>query len=134
MYRVTPITRRSSEPQIVARELADCGATHQLHVALQFGSHQAQRALDAGLAGRSQWKKIEATEADRLGADRESLQDMGTPLDPAIHEHVDAITHGIGYFRQLVERRPRAVQLPTTMVGDDDARAANLHGAFGIGS
>src|SRR5437588_5408216 len=106
VYRVTPITRRSSEPQIVARELADCSATHQLHVALQFGSHQAQRALDSGLASRSQWKKIEATEANRLGADRESLQDMATPLDPAIHQHIDAITHGIDYFRQLVEGCP----------------------------
>src|SRR2546423_13330948 len=106
LNRVTLIACRSPEPQIVARELADRSAAHQLHVALQFGSHQAQRALDSGLASRGQWKKIEATEADRLGADRESLQDMGTPLDPAIHEHVDAITHGIDYFRQLVEGRP----------------------------
>ena len=42
----------SSETQIVARELADRGATHQLHVALYFGLHEAERPLDAGLAGR----------------------------------------------------------------------------------
>jgi hypothetical protein len=42
----------SSETQIVERELADRGATHQLHVALYFGLHEAERPLDAGLAGR----------------------------------------------------------------------------------
>jgi hypothetical protein len=43
----------SSEPQIFPRELAHRGAAHQLHVALYFSSHQPERSLDAGLAGRS---------------------------------------------------------------------------------
>jgi hypothetical protein len=93
----------SSEPQIVARELIDRGATHQLHVALYFSLHQTERPLDASLACRSQRIEIIAADADRLSADREGLQDMGPPLNPAIHEHFDPIAHGIDDFDELVE-------------------------------
>jgi hypothetical protein len=55
------------------------------------------------LAGRSQRPEIVAANADRLGADREGLQDMGSSLDPAIHEHVDLITHSVDDFGQLIE-------------------------------
>ena len=68
-----------------------------------FGLHQAKRPLDASLAGRSQRIEIVAADADRLGANRERLQDMGSPLDPAIHEHVDPITHGVDDLGQLIE-------------------------------
>jgi hypothetical protein len=44
-----------------------------------------------------------AFSGNAFGADREGLQDMGPPLDPAIHEHVDPITHGVDDFSQLVE-------------------------------
>src|SRR5262245_20440634 len=122
-----------SEAQVFARELVDGGATHQLHVSLYFSLHKAERPLDASLAGRSQRIQIVAADADRLGADRERLQDVRSPLHPAIHEHVDPITHGIDDFGQLVERCARAVQLPTTMVGNHDTSAADLNGALRIG-
>jgi hypothetical protein len=54
-------------------------------------------------SGRSQRIEIVATDADGFGADGKSLQDMGPPLDPAIHEHVDPITYGVDDFGQLVE-------------------------------
>src|SRR5438094_9609614 len=59
--------------------------------------------LDPSLASRSQRIEIVAADADRLGADRERLQDMGPPLHPAIHEHVDPITYSVDDFGQLVE-------------------------------
>ena len=93
----------SSEPQIAARELADRGATHQLHVALYFSLHQAERPLDASLSGRSQRIEIVAADADGFGADGEGLQDVGPPLHSATHEHVDPITHSVNDFGQLVE-------------------------------
>ena len=55
------------------------------------------------LTSRSQRIEIVAANADRLGAERESLEDMGAPLHPAIHEHVDPITYGVDDFGQLVE-------------------------------
>jgi hypothetical protein len=55
------------------------------------------------LAGHSQRIEIVAADADRLGTDREGLQDMGRSLHPAIHEHVDPVTHGVDDFGQLVE-------------------------------
>ena len=55
------------------------------------------------MAGRSQRPEIVAADADRLGADREGLQDMGSSLDPAIHEHINPLTHGVDDFGELVE-------------------------------
>jgi hypothetical protein len=52
-FRTEATCAHSSEPQIFPRELAHRGAAHQLHVALYFSSHQPERSLDAGLAGRS---------------------------------------------------------------------------------
>jgi hypothetical protein len=46
---------------------------------------------------------VKHVDADGLGADGESLQDMGPSLDPAIHEHVDPITYGVDDFGQMVE-------------------------------
>lgn len=85
------------------RARAGCGATHQLHVPLQFGPHQAERPLDASLAGRSQGIEILAADSDRLGPDREGLQDVGRSLDPAVHEHVVPTTHSVDDLGQLIE-------------------------------
>ena len=43
------------------------------------------------------------TNADGFCADREGLQNVASPLNSAIHEHVDPITHGVDDFGQLVE-------------------------------
>jgi hypothetical protein len=95
--------RRSPESQILARELADGGAPHQFHVALYFGSHEAQRPLDPSLAGCGQRIEIKAADTDCLGAHRERLQDMSPPLHSAVHQHIDPVAHGIHDFGQLVE-------------------------------
>jgi hypothetical protein len=41
--------RRSSEPQVVTAQLIDGPATHQLHVAFDFGSEISKRPFNAGL-------------------------------------------------------------------------------------
>ena len=83
------------------QEIRDTVAAHRHLTREQYVG--AQRALNASLTGPSQRKKIVATDADRLGADREGLQDMSPPLNPTIHEHVDPITHGIDDLDELVE-------------------------------
>ena len=77
--------------------------------------------------------KIEASDADGLGAERQRLQDVRSALDAAVHDHVDPIADGIDDFGQLIERRARAVELPAAVVGQDDAGAADLGGALGVG-
>jgi hypothetical protein len=47
------IASQSSEPQIIARELANRDTAHQFHVAFQFSFHQAKCRLDPSLAGGS---------------------------------------------------------------------------------
>jgi hypothetical protein len=91
------------EPQIVARELSDRRAAHQFHVTLEFGSDQAEGALDTGPAGCSQGIKIVAANADSFGANRKRLQHVTPALDAAIHKDVDPIAYGIDDLDQLVE-------------------------------
>src|SRR5215468_3431195 len=105
----SPIASQSSEPQIIARELANRDTAHQFHVAFQFSFHQAKCPLDPSLAGGSQGIEIIAADPNRLGADRERLEDMRPALHPAVHEYIDPITYGVDDFGQLVERCPRAV-------------------------
>ena len=94
------------EPEIVAAELADRGAAHQLHVALNLGAQQAEGPLDAGLAGRRQRIEIGAADADGLGTERQGLQHVRAALHAAVHQHVDAIADGIeSMFRLSPEDR-----------------------------
>ena len=107
-------------------------AAHQLHSPLDFRPHQAKGPLNSGLAGRRERKEIEAPDTNGLGPERKRLQHMRSALDPSIHDHVDPIADGIHDFGQLVERGPRAVQLPAAMVGQHDAGAADLDCAFRV--
>src|SRR6266511_2671522 len=48
----------SSEPQVLAAQLLDRAATHQLHVAFDFAAEVSQRPLDARLAGGGKREEI----------------------------------------------------------------------------
>ena len=100
--------------------------------ALDLGPHQAERPLDAGLAGRRQRKQIVAADADGLGAERQRLQHMRSALDAAVHHHVDPIADRIDDLGELIEWRARAVELPAAVIGQHDAGAADLGGALRV--
>src|SRR5262245_52847519 len=103
----------SAKPQVVARELADRSAAHQLHVALELCFHEHERPLDAGLAGGSERKQVIASYADCLGAERERLQHVRAASHATVHQYVQAVADRIHDFGQLIEGGARAVQLPT---------------------
>src|SRR3954471_24791296 len=131
--RVMADVNRLSEAQIFARELVDRRAAHQLHSSFDLGPHQAKGALNAGLAGRRERIKIESSGSNGFGSQRKCLQDMGSALNPAVHDDVDLVADSIDDFRQLIERGARTVELPAAMIGQYDTSAADLNGAFGIG-
>src|SRR5512146_2401105 len=116
--RVAWTRLRSSSPEtkIRAGQLAHGGAAHQPHVALDLRAQQAERALDGRAAAGRQRKEIVAADADRLGAERKRLEDVRSALNAAVHHHVEPIADGIDDFGELVERRTRAVELPSAMV------------------
>src|SRR5712692_8937426 len=55
---------------------------------------------------------------------------MGAALNAPIHDDIDAVAHGIDNLGKLIECRARAVQLATSVVGQDYSCAAYLYCAF----
>jgi hypothetical protein len=78
-------------------------ASHQLHVALDLRAHLPECSFDTGLPSGGEWKKIVAPHADRFGPKRKRLQHMCSPLDSAVHNHINTISHSIDDLRQLIK-------------------------------
>ena len=61
-------------------------------------------SFDTRLPGGGERKKIKAPQADSFGPKRKRLQRVCSPLDSAVHNHIDTVPHGIGDLGQLIER------------------------------
>src|SRR5678815_6149803 len=120
------------EPKVVAAELTDRGAAHELHAALELGAHQAERTLDARLAGHREREQVEPSEAYGLGTQGEGLEDVRGALDAAVYRHVQALADRVDHLCKLVERCARAVELTAAVIGQDDAGATYVGGALRI--
>ena len=57
---------------------------------------------------------------------------MRAALYAAVHDDVDPVPDRVHDLRQLVERTARAVQLASAVIGNDDAGAAYVDGAFRV--
>jgi hypothetical protein len=67
------LTSNLSKLHVIARELIERRATHQLHSALDFLTHKAKSAFHAGLTSRRERKQIIAANADSFCAKRKRL-------------------------------------------------------------
>ncbi len=86
---------------------------------VELGEQAAQHELDPGLAVEPEPPHVRTPEADRVGAERERLEDVGAGADAAVEQHGELVAHRLAHARQRVERADRAVDLATAVVGDD---------------
>ena len=98
-----PARRRSPEPQVVTAQLIDRPATHQLHVAFDFGSEIFKRPFNAGLTRGRQSIQIKSPSRTRLRAHGKGLQDMCATGDAAIANHVYFVADRIDNLGELVK-------------------------------
>ena len=57
---------------------------------------------------------------------------MGAALNAAVHDNIYFVTDRIDDLGQLVKRASRPIELPSAMVGQDNASTADIHGLFCI--
>src|SRR5208283_424132 len=79
--------------------------------------------------------KKRAADQSRLRAERHRFQDILSRTNSAVEVNLRPAADRINYLRQNADRRRRAVQLPSAVVGDDDGVGAVVDGlprVFGI--
>src|SRR6185437_10347336 len=59
---------------------------------------------------------------------------MASSPNAAVHHHVDLVANGVDNFSELIECCARTIQLPSAVVGQDDAGTANVDRTFGVGN
>src|SRR6188472_4188040 len=80
-------------------EVLDRRRADLLHHGVSFGTEQFQHPLDAGLAEGAKTPDIGPTDADRVRADAQCLDDVGTATEAAVDDHRDAAFHGVEDLR-----------------------------------
>src|SRR4029078_916254 len=78
----------SSPPQVVATELVDRPAPHQLHVTLDFGTEIFKGPFDGGLPRARQGIQIKPPARTCFRAYREGLQDVGATGEASVASHI----------------------------------------------
>ena len=69
---------------------------------------------------------------DGAGAERQGLDDVGTPSHATVDVDLAAARDGVDHSRQGVGRRHRSVQLAATVVRDGDGRGARVEACPGV--
>ena len=90
--------------------------------------HLARTLLAARAETQERHRPARTARAPRASADATS---RAAP-DAAVEEHLDPVSDRVDDRRQRLERRHRAVELPATVIRDDDARCAVLGREHGV--
>jgi hypothetical protein len=101
------------------RHIGRRAAAEQLQTALELGTEQPEHSARPFLAARREPPEDRPARADRSGAERERLQHVGAAPDPAVEEHLDPLTGGLGDLGQDVQRGRHPVELAAAVVRDD---------------
>src|SRR6266567_8360791 len=121
---------RSSEPQVVTAQLIDRPATHQLHVAFDFGMEISKGPFDAGLTRGRQGIQIKSPSRTRFRAHGKGFQNVGATGNAPVANHIYPITDSIDDLGKLVEGAPRPVELTPAMIGHHDSCRADVYGTL----
>jgi hypothetical protein len=97
-----------------------------------LGAQDRKHALDAGLAEGAKSPQTGPSDAHRLCADRQRLDDVAAAAEAAVDQYRNPAGDGFDDFRQHLDGRADAVLDPPAMVGDDDRVDAAIGGEFGV--
>src|SRR5262245_33792126 len=85
------------------------------------GTKEGEHARDSLGAERRKPPEHGAADEDSGRAERQGLEDIGSPSDATIHEDGAAASHRVDDGWEDIDGRGCPVKLPRAVVGDDDA-------------
>ncbi len=83
--------------------------------------------LHSGLAAHGQPPHVGPSHEYRAGSNCERLDDMGATTNTTVEKYLGRIVNRRNHLRQRAECRNRAVELPTTVIGDNHAVSTMVH-------
>ena len=92
---------------------------HAVGLGRNYDYHPCKCMVEVEKLRKDAQAAAELRQVDRLrpvlvGAQAQRLEHVRAALDAAVHQNIDAIADSINDLSQLIERRPRAVELPAT--------------------
>src|SRR5436309_3298045 len=100
------------------------GAAGERHGQFEFGPQQLQHVADAFRAIYGQSPENRAANQDGSRTKSQGLEHVCPAAYAAIDENLAAPGNGLDNFRKSLDARQCGIQLPTTVIGDDDAGGA----------
>ena len=92
------------------------GDAVQSQAAFVLGAEEADRGVNASLAGGAKSVEVGASPHSGRGSEGDSFHDVAAATDAAITDQLDTITDGIGDVGEKCNRGGRAFELATTVV------------------
>lgn len=75
---------------------------------------------------------VRPTHKNHLRAQSQRLSNIGSTPNSRIEENLQFVAHSVYDLRQHSQRTDTAIDLPATMVADDDSLDANLNALLGV--
>ena len=99
---------------------------------MDLGLQQLEHARERTLTTGGQRERLQAPDADGVGAVRDRLEHVRAAHEAAVDDDLGASGDRVEDLAQDLDRRPRVVELAATVVGDVDRLDAMLDGQLGI--
>src|SRR5690606_38469013 len=108
------------------RNLREARGAHLRHHDLELAGQDVEHAFDARLTERAEAPQIRPADADRVGADRERLEDIRAAAKTAVYENRHAALHGRHDFLKRFDARDAARLGPAAVIRHDEPIHAAL--------
>src|SRR6516162_6573214 len=115
-----------------AVDVRNIATTTESHGRIEFLAYDVERQRDALAAKRLHAVQKCAANEYRTRAEGDCLENILARANAAVQEDLHAVADGPGDRRQCGDRRQRAVELTSAVIGDDHRVGANMQGAFGV--
>src|SRR5690348_8737020 len=99
----------------------EAGAADKSKAGADFVLQDLEHPRDPRIPRGSQPIEVKTADGDRVGAERDRLDDVGAAIKAAIDDDLRPAAHRLSYLRQDVERAAHVVELPSAVIGDVDA-------------
>src|ERR1019366_5755250 len=100
--------------------------------AVEIGAQNFDGAINAGFTGSGEAIGVGASAEHGTGAEAQGFDDVGAAANASVHENFGLPADGFHDLRQNAQRRGKAIELASAMIGNGNSRGAFVDGAARI--